>query len=57
MVRRTLKESFNRAVKGTVIKDVLGTATATQPFAQDLYDLAPNVSNMNEACGRGKVDV
>jgi hypothetical protein len=57
MVRRTLNESFDRTVKGTVIEDVLGTATATQPFAQDFYDLPTNVSNMSKICGRGKVDV
>jgi hypothetical protein len=57
MVRRVLKERFNRTVKGTVIEDVLGTATATQPFVQDIYDLPSNVSNMSEVCGRGKVDV
>jgi hypothetical protein len=57
MVWRTLKESFNRTVKGTVIEDVLGAATASQPLAQDVYDFSSDVSDMSEVCGRGKIVV
>ena len=57
MVRRTLKKSLDRTVKGTVIEDVLGAATASQPFAQDIYDFASDMSNMSQVCGRGKIIV
>ena len=48
MVRWTLKERPDRKVKGTVIKNILGAATDPQPFAQDLYDVPTNMSDLCE---------